>query len=53
MSPQQTASERLPPVWQKRGQSIGTFDTLLAAHVLELGLVFVTANSKQFQRSGD
>ena len=29
---------------------IGTFDTLMAAHALSLGLIFVTNNAKHFGR---
>ena len=34
----------------RRGEPIGTFDTLIAAHALSLGLTFVTNNVKHFQR---
>ena len=34
----------------RRGEPIGTFDTLMAAHALSLGLTFVTNNLKHFQR---
>ena len=34
----------------RRGEPIGTFDTLIAAHALSLGLTFVTNNAKHFQR---
>lgn len=34
----------------RRGTPIGTFDTLIAAHALSLGLTFVTNNSKHFER---
>ena len=34
----------------RRGEPIGTFDTLMAAHALSLGLMFVTNNLKHFQR---
>lgn len=34
----------------RRGAPIGTFDTLMAAHALSLGLIFVTNNSKHFGR---
>jgi tRNA(fMet)-specific endonuclease VapC len=34
----------------RSGQPIGTFDTLIAAHALSLGLTFVTNNSKHFRR---
>jgi tRNA(fMet)-specific endonuclease VapC len=33
-----------------RGEPIGTFDTLIAAHALSCGLVLVTNNAKHFQR---
>ena len=34
----------------RRGEPIGTFDTLMAAHALSLGLTFVTNNAKHFGR---
>ena len=34
----------------RRGEPIGTFDTLMAAHALSLGLTFVTNNAKHFRR---
>jgi tRNA(fMet)-specific endonuclease VapC len=34
----------------RRGEPIGTFDTLIAAHALSLGLTFVTNNTKHFHR---
>ena len=34
----------------RRGEPIGTFDTLIAAHALSLGLTLVTNNAKHFQR---
>lgn len=34
----------------RRGEPIGTFDTLIAAHALSLGLTLVTNNSKHFER---
>ena len=34
----------------RRGEPIGTFDTLIAAHALSLGLTFVTNNVKHVQR---
>lgn len=34
----------------RRGVPIGTFDTLIAAHALSLGLIFVTNNAKHFGR---
>lgn len=34
----------------RRGAPIGTFDTLIAAHALSLGLIFVTNNTTHFAR---
>jgi tRNA(fMet)-specific endonuclease VapC len=34
----------------RRGEPIGTFDTLMAAHALSLGLTFVTNNTQHFER---
>lgn len=34
----------------RRGEPIGTFDTLIAAHALSLWLTLVTNNSKHFER---
>jgi tRNA(fMet)-specific endonuclease VapC len=34
----------------RRGEPIGTFDTLMAAHALSLGLTFVTNNTQHFRR---
>lgn len=34
----------------RRGEPIGTFDTLLAAHALSLGLTVVTNNTRHFSR---
>ena len=34
----------------RRGQPIGTFDTLMAAQALLLGLTFVTNNTQHFER---
>ncbi|MBI1734405.1 MAG: type II toxin-antitoxin system VapC family toxin [Candidatus Rokubacteria bacterium] len=34
----------------RRGAPIGTFDTLIAAHALSLGLTFVTNNTQHFGR---
>ena len=34
----------------KRGEPIGSFDTLLAAHALALDLIFVTNNERHFRR---
>ena len=51
----QPAADRFAPVaaaLARRGEPIGTFDTLLAAHALSRGLTFVTNNSKHFQRVG-
>jgi len=36
----------------RRGEPIGTFDTLIAAHALSRGLTLVTNNTKHFQRVG-
>ena len=47
------AARRFGPVASalvRRGEPIGTFDTLIAAHALSLGLTFVTNNVKHFQR---
>jgi tRNA(fMet)-specific endonuclease VapC len=47
------AADKFGPVANalaKRGEPIGTFDTLIAAHALSLGLTFVTNNTKHFQR---
>ena len=35
---------------ERRGQPIGPLDTLLAAHALSKGLIFVTHNTSEFQR---
>ena len=35
---------------ERRGQPIGPLDTLLAAHALSQGLIFVTHNTSEFQR---
>ena len=34
----------------RRGEPIGTFDTLMAAHALSLGSTFVTNNTQHFER---
>jgi tRNA(fMet)-specific endonuclease VapC len=34
----------------RRGEPIGSFDTLMAAHALSLGLTFVTNNTQHFRR---
>jgi tRNA(fMet)-specific endonuclease VapC len=47
------AADRFGPVatmLRRRGQPIGTFDTLVAAHALSRGLILVTKNSAHFQR---
>lgn len=47
------AADRFGPLAStlaRRGEPIGTTDTLLAAHALSLGLTFVTNNSKHFSR---
>lgn len=36
----------------RRGEPIGTFDTLMAAHALSLGSTFVTNNAQHFERVG-
>jgi tRNA(fMet)-specific endonuclease VapC len=36
----------------RRGEPIGTFDTLIAAHALACGTTLVTNNTKHFQRVG-
>ena len=49
----QAAADRFGPVAHalaKRGEPIGTFDTLIAAHALACGLTLVTNNTKHFQR---
>lgn len=49
----QAAADRFAPVaaaLARRGEPIGTFDTLMAAHALSLGLTFVTNNARHFQR---
>ena len=49
----QTAADRFGPVANalaKRGEPIGTFDTLIAAHALSLSLTLVTNNTKHFKR---
>lgn len=49
----QTAADRFGPVavaLARRGEPIGTFDTLIAAHALSCGLTLVTNNTKHFQR---
>jgi len=49
----QAAADRFGPVASalaRRGEPIGTFDTLIAAHALSCGLRLVTNNTKHFQR---
>lgn len=49
----QLASDRFGRVavaLAKRGEPIGTFDTLIAAHAQSLGLTLVTNNTRHFRR---
>lgn len=49
----QAAADRFGPVSNalaRRGEPIGTFDTLIAAHALSCGLTLVTNNTKHYQR---
>jgi tRNA(fMet)-specific endonuclease VapC len=49
----QAASDRFGPVataLAKRGEPIGTFDTLIAAHAQSLGLTLVTNNTRHVRR---
>ena len=49
----EAAAGRFGPVANalaKRGEPIGTCDTLIAAHALSLELILVTNNAKHFQR---
>ena len=49
----QAAADQFGPVANalaKRGEPIGTFDTLIAAHALSCRLTLVTNNTKHFQR---
>jgi tRNA(fMet)-specific endonuclease VapC len=49
----QRAADHFGPVaavLARRGAPIGTFDTLMAAHALSLGLTFVTNNTQHFAR---
>jgi signal transduction histidine kinase len=51
-----SAAERFAPVaasLARRGEPIGTFDTLIAAHALSLGLILVTNNVREFERVSD
>ena len=49
----QAAADRfvtVAAVLTRRGEPIGTFDTLMAAHALALRLTFVTNNTRHFAR---
>jgi tRNA(fMet)-specific endonuclease VapC len=49
----QAAADQFGPVGAalaKRGEPIGTFDTLIAAHALSSGVTLVTNSMKHFQR---
>jgi tRNA(fMet)-specific endonuclease VapC len=49
----QAAADRFGPVANalaRRGEPIGTFDTLIAAHALSSGLTLVTNNTRHFNR---
>jgi tRNA(fMet)-specific endonuclease VapC len=51
----QAAADRFGPVANalaKKGEPIGTFDTLIAAHALASGLTLVTNNTRHFHRVG-
>ncbi len=53
MSFDQSAADRFAGIavtLARRGTSIGTFDTLIAAHALSLSLTFVTNNTQHFRR---
>ena len=53
MSFDQTAAGRFAVVaaaLARRGEPIGTLDTLIAAHALSLRLTFVTNNTRHFTR---
>ena len=41
---------RMATSLSKRGEPIGSFDTLIAAHALSQGVTLVTNNAKHFQR---
>jgi tRNA(fMet)-specific endonuclease VapC len=41
---------RVATALSKRGEPIGTFDTLIAAHALSVDLTLVTNNTKHFRR---
>jgi tRNA(fMet)-specific endonuclease VapC len=49
----QAAADRFGPIANalaRRGEPIGTFDTLIAAHALSSGLTLVTNNTRHFNR---
>ncbi len=49
----EAAANRFGPVANalaRRGEPIGTFDTLIAAHALACGLTLVTNNTKHYRR---
>ncbi|SRR6266508_2446372 len=53
MSFDQSAASRFAKIaaaLARRGEPIGTFDTLIAAHALSLRLTFVTNNTRHFAR---
>jgi tRNA(fMet)-specific endonuclease VapC len=35
---------------ERRGQSIGTLDTMIAVHVLKSNTILVTSNTREFER---
>jgi len=41
---------RIRGLLESRGEMIGPYDVLLAAHALAAGLILVTANTNEFQR---
>ncbi|MEE8409029.1 MAG: type II toxin-antitoxin system VapC family toxin [Myxococcota bacterium] len=41
---------RIRAALEQRGESIGPYDTMIAAHALDLGCVLVTDNVKEFKR---
>jgi tRNA(fMet)-specific endonuclease VapC len=49
----QSAADRFGPVASalaRKGEPIGTFDTLIAAHALACGVTLVTNNTRHFRR---
>lgn len=48
--PAATEYGRLRAVLEKRGQTIGSMDLLIAAHAVSLGLRLITHNSREFRR---